>query len=775
MTTVTQTRGATVLASVTYTYDAMSRVRTTTRANGVTTTNTWTVHNKLNTQRTTSAFGALIEEHDYTYDSHGNVATRVDTDPAVSATPTSAGTWTTAYRYDAYNRLLGSATYAGPNTAGQPATSTSYTINTAGDVVGITTVTRPQASKQPPPTSTQKPKKKKPRPVSSPPPFTATTTNTIDPAGQLTAQATNGTTVNQAFDGEGRVTHSLNGSAMTYDAFDRMLTATRGGTTATYTYWPDGTRRSTTTSGTAVGTSSQTFHYGPDGTLVNDTTADPTTGTAATTASYLLTAGREARTLQPGTTTTGTVPTGAPAAITTGTGTGYLLRDRHSSVTALVDANGAVTNTYQYGDYGTAAQPDGQPQPASTPAPGGRTNPFQYTGATPTSSMTDATTGQLLLPARSYDPAQGRFTSRDTANVFNHYQGFSTNPIVFVDTTGHFSLEDLLVDIGTAIVFAFAAVLTGGAALTALPAVMGAEVGALTVSTVVSTVAGAVAAVASATGFVASAVKAADDIGDAVSGKHFLSTEQRSALGTVQVAAGAVAGVAGLASVGASAAGAIAEGAEQDAVSFLADADDETDVTNVTNKRDAYVEGEQNDRYLYLGPGDTIPPDPDLSNLSEETASYIENDAGSSSSSSDSIVNGVTGRAAQPRPVTPSLSRAIPMQRNVLQRVIGSTELNATDNSVITGDSGLTASINADDAAEDSSTGSLAANPTRPTLTAANGNWGQEANTFGTGRYTNDIITNLNTDDRNTFMQYFTQTSIESSVEELNIPWNWLG
>jgi len=225
----------------------------------------------------------------YTYDSHGNLATRTDTDPAVSATPTSAGTWTTTYRYDAYNRLLASATYSGPNTAGQPATATSYTINTAGDVTGITTTTRPQnGAQQQPPGNTKKPKKpkKNPRPGATPPPFTTTTSNTIDPAGQLTAQTSNGTTTTQTFDTDGRVTHTLTGTTLSYDGFDRMLTATNAGTTAAYTYWPDGTRRSTTTSGA----STQTFHYGTDGTLVNDTTADPTTGTTATTASYLLTA-----------------------------------------------------------------------------------------------------------------------------------------------------------------------------------------------------------------------------------------------------------------------------------------------------------------------------------------------------------------------------------------------------------------------------------------------------------------------------------------------------
>ena len=62
------------------------------------------------------AAGVVVEGHAYTYDTHNNVATRTDTTPTVA--PTSPGakateTWTTAYRYDAYNRLLGSAVYPG--------------------------------------------------------------------------------------------------------------------------------------------------------------------------------------------------------------------------------------------------------------------------------------------------------------------------------------------------------------------------------------------------------------------------------------------------------------------------------------------------------------------------------------------------------------------------------------------------------------------------------------------------------------------------------------
>ena len=149
MTSATQTRGDVTLAEVTYTYDSMSRIHTTTRGNGVTTTNTWTPRNQLASQRTTTSSGTLIEEHAYTYDSHGNVARRTDTIPTVSTTAATAGTWTTAYRYDAYQRLIGSATFPGTTAAGAASTSTNYTLNTAGDVTAITTTTRTTQTQTP--------------------------------------------------------------------------------------------------------------------------------------------------------------------------------------------------------------------------------------------------------------------------------------------------------------------------------------------------------------------------------------------------------------------------------------------------------------------------------------------------------------------------------------------------------------------------------------------------------------------------------------------------
>jgi len=349
--------------------------------------------------------------------------------------------------------------------------------------------------------------------------------------------------------------------------------------------------------------------------------------------------------------------------------TGYFLRDRHSSVTALVDATAAVTDTYAYSDYGAAVASDGQllPGAATAPDPGGRTNPFRYTGASPRSSVTDATTGLLLLPARSYDSGQGRFTSRDTANVFNHYQAFSTNPIINTDPTGHFSLADLLIDIGTVIAFIVATVATTGAAVAALPAVLGLEAGAATVSTIAFTVATAAGAVASATGAVTSVVKMGDDINDAVNHKHFLSKSARSALGTVQIVAGAVAGVAGLGALGETLAGAgadVAESAVQDASAFL-DPEDEAEPAGARA-------------------GDSEP------RLFATVADESEVD------SVESLVDGPSSRASETESVTPSTSRSLTARDILLRNAIGGDNLGDGDAAVMRVDSGLDTSMKAD-------------------------------------------------------------------------------
>jgi hypothetical protein len=303
--------------------------------------------------------------------------------------------------------------------------------------------------------------------------------------------------------------------------------------------------------------------------------------------------------------------------------------------------------------------------------------------------MIDPTTGLLLLPARSYDPTQGRFTSRDTANVFNKYQGFSTNPISNVDTTGEISLGDLFIDIGIALVFAVTAIATAGAAVAALPALVGAEVGAVTATAVVTTVAEAVTAVASATGAVASLVKAANDGDQVVNGRQFLTADQRATLGTVQMVAGAVAAVSGLAAIGSSAAGAIAEGAAQDADTFLTGAGDDAGAANQDN-----ATGTSWWSRLFGGAKSEVPnPYDNVENVNVEL--FSDSDEETVAAEQPAVrdtVNGISGNEVQPK-VTPASSRLIPPGQNVVRTVVGSDTMTASDGSVFDEDPEVTTAV----------------------------------------------------------------------------------
>lgn len=534
MTSATQKRGTTVLATVTYGYDTMDRVATTTRGNGTVTTNTYTASNQLALQTTTNAGGTTLEAHSYTYDEHRNPATRTDAYPSGggASVPGGSATWTTTYSYDAYDRLVGSAVYSGPLVdgapTGLPATSTTYTIDLGGDVTATTRTRRIPG----------------PRPITS----RSTATNTIDKSGQLTSQQSGTTTRSQTFDDDGRVLKGLDGTTTTYGV-DGSPASRRlaDGTQTAYTFWPDGTKRSATTTAPDGSTSTISLHYGPDGTLVNDSTTDSSTGAStAATASYLLTAGREARTLLPGTGTSGKV-TGTPAApVTTGRGVGYYLRDRHTSVTGLLDSAGAVSATYAYTDYGAPARADGTPITA-TGADGGRANPFTYLGASPRGPWTEAGSGRIVFTDRSYDPGQGRFTSPDSVDAHNRYQGFNTNPIVYVDLSGRMSTLDIVLDVIFAVVFVATAILTAGAAAAAIGAAAAAvEAGiSLTAGVVLNVGATVIGTAANLVGAVTSAWLASDGISQAIGKGPLMTDETRATVTLVQSIASATAGATG--------------------------------------------------------------------------------------------------------------------------------------------------------------------------------------------------------------------------------------
>ena len=409
-----QARGGVTLASVSYTYDPMDRVHAISRGNGVTTTVDYTDASLIKSETTTAADGTALRTDGYTYDAHGNVTTHTITS-ALSSGGKGHGhrkhagpPTTTAYRYDAYNRLLSSAVYPGATTAGTPTTTTSYTLDAAGNVTGQDTTTSAG---------------------------TTDTVNTMSPGGELTARITNGISTGQKFDADGNVTTDLAGDTYTYDPDGQQASvSTPAGVTTSYTYWPDHTRRTATTTAGGV-THVITYHYATTGGIANDTYTGG--GPATVTASYLTGVNREARTL---TTAAGNGPGTVQA---TGPGTGYYLADAHGSVTAMIDDTGQVTASYAYGDYGQpeGASPAPLPTPAAGPAGNAAVNPFTYDGA-----YTNPSTGTQYLPARSYDPGQGRFLSADAADQFNRYQAFDTNPIVNTDPTGQLSVPQSVSD-----------------------------------------------------------------------------------------------------------------------------------------------------------------------------------------------------------------------------------------------------------------------------------------------------------------------------------------
>ena len=589
----TQQRGTATVASVVYTYDGLDRIETITRGNGLKTTHTYTRAGLLESQITGDAAGNQVEAHNYIYDNHRNLLLKTDTTAKPSrctvlcaAGAATFGQWTTSYKYDAYNRLTSSAVYSGASATGTPTTKLDYGLDVSGNVVSTKRTTSLTSSGRP--TTT-----------------TSMTTNTLDDAGQLTAQttgsATNPTTTPQTHDDDGRVLSSVTGMVTTYRPDGRPATATTGGVKTTFAYWADGSRRRATTVDPQNGTSCIDFHYGVDGTLLNDTTTTGcgTSSAVASSASYLITAGREARTLVPAPTpatagpagkasnkTAGVLATNA-APVTTGSGVGYLLRDRHGSVTALVDSSGAVTNTYAYGDYGTPALLDGRPGAVVGATAGtapGQTNGLRFTGASQRAMWTDTGLGTLMTPARVYDPTQGRFLTRDQADVHNRYAGFDTNPITKVDPSGLSPQADVAEDVLYIVAFTIAAVITGIATFGAGAALMGAAAAEVTTGALVASFAAqGVATLANAGVAVSNALLLTNDSFRLASGKQFLTDDQRSDVSNVATVLGAVAGVAGMAAAGAEAVTTAATHADISIDDFAMITEDPDPATNLPN------------------------------------------------------------------------------------------------------------------------------------------------------------------------------------------------
>jgi RHS repeat-associated protein len=425
MTSAVQTASADssspVLASVTYRHDELGRVSAIERGNGVVTAYTFTSASEIATEATTRA-GVEVSSREYTYEPDGDLVTRVDRERDEQTGEIAVAT--TAYRYDALDRLIESTVHDGASADAPVTRRTGYTITVAGDVASETVTTDPETAEQ----------------------RTKTREFAYSDLGELTAITTDGVRRAQTYDTAGNLVQGADGTTYTYDAANRPTSRTRDGRTVSTAYWGDGARRSQTASDESAddraaarsAEPAQTTYYWDGGTLLNDVHAGGGAGTAGGAASYLIGTGRLART----------------TADEAGTRTAYTGTDRRGNVTELTDELGAVQTRYAYSDYGvqtTESAVGAEPATDSDAASGLARNPFGYAG-----EQTDDD-GSLYLRARVYDPASMRFTSEDPAERFDRYNYADLNPIMMVDPSGRTPQWDEIVDL-----------VTGGVALASL-------------------------------------------------------------------------------------------------------------------------------------------------------------------------------------------------------------------------------------------------------------------------------------------------------------------
>jgi RHS repeat-associated protein len=207
------------------------------------------------------------------------------------------------------------------------------------------------------------------------------------------------------YDGRGNLVSIADGGSVTtygYDLADRVahVTAPNGGT-ATFGYDADGRKVRQT-----VGANVANYLW-DEASIYGDVVLE-TDGNGAQQASYVL-GGNELLSQKRG------------AVVS------YYLHDGQDSVRALADNTGNITDRYSYEAFGKLQSRQGT-----------TTNSYQYAG-----QQLDALTGLYSLRARYYSPADGRFLSRDSIEIFpgdmldlNRYNYAGVNPTNNADPSG---------------------------------------------------------------------------------------------------------------------------------------------------------------------------------------------------------------------------------------------------------------------------------------------------------------------------------------------------
>ncbi|MFD9420449.1 LamG-like jellyroll fold domain-containing protein [Streptomyces goshikiensis] len=250
-------------------------------------------------------------------------------------------------------------------------------------------------------------------------------TYAYDLAGRMTSETSGATTTAFEWDKSGNLTKKGNVSA-TYDSRNRLQTWG----TQTYDYTARGTLQTVTDGATrrAIGTDAfeRTVNNGTSTFTYDSLDRVLTNGSATFTYD-----GGSNNLVKDGTSTYNRTPAGTLlATATTGTAdSGHLsVTDQHTDVVATLSADGTtVSSSRAYDALGNVTASSG-----ANPSLG-----YQ-------SGWTDASTGEVNMASRWYQPGTGGFTSRDTWQLdpnpsaqANRYTYANASPMNGIDPTGH--------------------------------------------------------------------------------------------------------------------------------------------------------------------------------------------------------------------------------------------------------------------------------------------------------------------------------------------------